>query len=294
LAKKGYKNPVTTKHKDKFDIITDREAWEVKTVGADAVDHKMSVKAKQKASKIAWAKENKKKPMSMLIIVNDYTEVYTKAGLGKFRPGGMKKVATYKNWREEIGHGRTTRLTKEVPTFTSLEEAKIAMNKVKPSPAQLKAIKEYTGESAGYTMNEALREGGKLTAQEQVRVDALRGFIKDSPKVSTTSYRGIWLDEDEYKKFARLRSGDPFIDKGFVSTTYKKELLQSDFIADADLGVEMTIYGKRGVVIESFSAAKQKEFEILFNSESKFIVLHKAEKDTGVGTILQLFLKEVE
>ncbi len=109
LRRLGYKGVKLTSHKSKFDILTAREAWEIKTVGRDALDKKMSIKAKQKVEKLAWAKKNRKSPKSMMVIVNDSAEVYVRDGLGKFRSGGMKKVATYKDWRKEVGHGRTTR-----------------------------------------------------------------------------------------------------------------------------------------------------------------------------------------
>ncbi len=109
LKRLGYKNIVLTSHKSKFDILTAREAWEIKTVGRDALDKKMSIKAKQKVEKLAWAKKNKKSPKSMMVIVNDSAEVYVRDGLGKFRPGGMKKVVTYKDWRKEVGHGRSSK-----------------------------------------------------------------------------------------------------------------------------------------------------------------------------------------
>lgn len=114
LKKLKYKNPTLTSHKHKFDILTDREAWEVKTVGLDA-EHKMSVKKGQKIKKLAWAKKHKKKVKSMMVIVNDMANVYVKNGLGEFRPGGMKKVATYKNWRKQVGHGRMERLVEGKP-----------------------------------------------------------------------------------------------------------------------------------------------------------------------------------
>ena len=115
LKRLGYKNVMLTSHKSKFDILTAREAWEIKTVGRDALDKKMSIKAKQKVEKLAWAKKNKKSPKSMMVIVNDSAEVYVRDGLGKFRSGGMKKVATYKDWRKEVGHGRTERLVEGKP-----------------------------------------------------------------------------------------------------------------------------------------------------------------------------------
>ena len=109
LKKKGYKKPRGTSHKHHFDLLTDREAWEVKTVSKGA-PQQMWIKHNQKVEKLKWAKENHKQPMSMMVIVDGEAEVRVKKGLGMFRPKAMKRIAKYKNWREEIGHGRAERL----------------------------------------------------------------------------------------------------------------------------------------------------------------------------------------
>lgn len=133
LRRLGYKGVKLTSHKSKFDILTSREAWEIKTVGRDAVDKKMSVKARQKLEKLAWAKKNKRRPKSMMVVVNDSAEVYIRDGLGKFRPGGMKKVRTFKDWRKEVGHGRTERLVegRPAPIFVPAKTIKEAERWVK-------------------------------------------------------------------------------------------------------------------------------------------------------------------
>lgn len=117
LRKLGYKGVTLTRHKHHFDVLTAREAWEVKTVGKGSKFHQMSVKARQKLGKLAWAKRNRKSAKSMLIVVNDTAEVFVKGGLGKFRTGGMKKVAIYKDWRRDVGHGRIERLMEGKPTL---------------------------------------------------------------------------------------------------------------------------------------------------------------------------------
>ena len=109
LKKMKYKGVKTTRHKDPFDIITGNTAWEVKTLSHEAKHIQMSVKPAQKASKLAWAEANNKRVKSMLVIVNDgKAEIFVKDGLGKFRPGGMKKVRTITDWRNEVGYGRST------------------------------------------------------------------------------------------------------------------------------------------------------------------------------------------
>ena len=109
LRKLGYKGVKLTTHKAPFDLITKSTAWEVKTVSVLSKQLQMNVKRNQKAKKLGWAAANNKKPKSMLVVVNDSANVYVKDGIGKFRPGGMKRVTSSKDWRTEFGHGRTDR-----------------------------------------------------------------------------------------------------------------------------------------------------------------------------------------
>ena len=111
LHKMGYKVVESTRHKDAIDIVTSNTCWEVKAISKEAKHHQMSVKPEQKARKLAFAKKEKKKVKSMMVILNDTAEIYVKDGIGKWRKGGMQKVRTISNWRTEVGHGRTERFT---------------------------------------------------------------------------------------------------------------------------------------------------------------------------------------
>ena len=91
----GEKGAKTTRHKAKFDVVTDDTAWEVKTVSAEAKDIKMTVKTPQQKAKKKWARENGKKPKSMLIVVNDMIDVYIRDGVGGYRPSTMEKVGSF-------------------------------------------------------------------------------------------------------------------------------------------------------------------------------------------------------
>lgn len=110
LKKKGYKNVKLTRHKHDFDVLSDKHAWEVKGIGIDSSSHKMSITKEQKIDKLKWAKKNKKKPMSVMVIMNDGVTIHIREGLGRFMEGGMPKVGASKNWRKVYGHGRTHRL----------------------------------------------------------------------------------------------------------------------------------------------------------------------------------------
>jgi len=111
--KLGYKNVSYMKHKDPVDVVTENTAWEVKTFDKRFAHHiQMGVKPKQKERKMKWAKDNKKKLKSILILVNTTAEIFVKDGVGKFRPGGMKKIASFKNWKKEIGISSRKRYSK--------------------------------------------------------------------------------------------------------------------------------------------------------------------------------------
>jgi len=110
LNKLGYKGIQTTSHKHTFDLLSGRTAFEVKALDPRAIHHQMGVSATQKAKKLAWAVANKKKAKSVMVLMNDFAEVYIKGGVGKFRKGSMTKIARYDDWRLEVGAGRTDRL----------------------------------------------------------------------------------------------------------------------------------------------------------------------------------------
>jgi hypothetical protein len=91
----GEKGVRTTRHKAKFDVVSDDTAWEVKAVSADAKDIKMTVKTPQQKAKNKWARENGKKPKSMLIVVNDMIDVYVRDGVGGYRPSTMEHIGKF-------------------------------------------------------------------------------------------------------------------------------------------------------------------------------------------------------
>ena len=95
IISKKQKSAKLTRHKHEFDILTNKEAWEVKTVGADAKDIKMTVKGSQKIAKETWAAKNKKEIKSMLVVINDKIDVFVRDGVGGFRPNTMKKLGTF-------------------------------------------------------------------------------------------------------------------------------------------------------------------------------------------------------
>lgn len=111
--KLGFKGVTYMKHKDPVDVSTSNTGWEVKTFDIRFADHiQMGVSATQKVRKEQWSKKNKKKLKSMLVLVNSVAEIYMKDGVGKFRPGGMKKVASIKDWRKTLGVSTRKRYTK--------------------------------------------------------------------------------------------------------------------------------------------------------------------------------------
>lgn len=109
LKKMGFKDVTITNYRDPMDVLTKRTAWEIKTYNYGSKKRQMGIDAEQKKTKLDWCKTHKRKPKSMMILVNDKCEVFARDGLGKFRIGTMKRIRISDDWRSEIGHGRTER-----------------------------------------------------------------------------------------------------------------------------------------------------------------------------------------
>jgi len=225
LRRLGYKGVKLTSHKSKFDILTSREAWEIKTVGRDAVDKKMSVKAKQKLEKLAWAKKNGKRPKSMMVIVNDSAEVYIRDGLGKFRAGGMKKVRTFKDWRKEVGHGRTERLVegKVFVPAKSIEEAEVWARKNLLKNPKLKKLRvSGTDPLYGYSkidLPAANRINKKLFELQRIYSKKFDGILS-LPGIEEELAQTIW--NKKYKETVLNWNTKIFSDKAVANLKIKQ------------------------------------------------------------------------
>lgn len=175
LNKMGYKNPQVTRHRDPMDIITSKTAWEVKTLryGGKA-PARMFIKPNQKKAKLAWCKANGKNPKSMLIMINEVCEVFIRDGLGSFSPGSMKRVRFVKNWKEQIGHGRTERFYKpKAARHAKMKAAKIFDD----SETQQMYKRNFEYYDANFTTKQLKH---KISEDCHVILDYLDGWADDS------------------------------------------------------------------------------------------------------------------
>lgn len=178
----------------------------------------------------------------------------------------------------------------EMPkTGLSIEEAKTEMAKMNISDAERQAILDYTGEKFN-AINGYYRGWKKEISEENKKIaDTLSDFIKKSPKVSATTYRGISLNEYTVDKFiASLKKGDNFGDAGFMSTSYDKNQALKFGTSDR-VKCLVQIEGKNGVLIENLSDVKM-EKEILFNRESELIVKDFKIKQSKNGIFTEIFV----
>ena len=151
-------------------------------------------------------------------------------------------------------------------------------------------VSTYTGQAA-FKWNEYLRTGFSKDVTEQTleNIDNMKRILKDAPKYEGTVFRALRFRETEFNNFvANIKEGELFVDKGFMSTSYRLDSALDGFGTTSGRGVLFEIKCKNGVLIESLSTART-EKEILLNAESKFIV----ESSEYTNNIQIIKLKEL-
>lgn len=119
-------------------------------------------------------------------------------------------------------------------------------------------------------------------------VKELSNVLKEAPKFEGSSYRGMGLYADEANAFnAQLKKGNIFSDKGFMSTSAKKEAA-TNFAKGYDFEYVFKINGKNGVSLGDVARIKEEE-EILFNLDSKFSIKNVVKK----GNRFEIELDEI-
>lgn len=178
----------------------------------------------------------------------------------------------------------------EIIRKKSIPEMQEIMNRLDIPDSQKQSVRYYT--RANYNEINGYYRGVYKTISDEALKNAnnLDEFLKNAPKVETTSYRGIDASKSLFDQMKSLRKGDPYSDKAFISTTYDRKVVK-DFSSSSQYQVELTIKGKNGVLIENLSVAKR-EKEILFGRGSKFKV--EAIKVTESPTTGKILLSLVE
>lgn len=174
----------------------------------------------------------------------------------------------------------------------SIDEARAEMDKADFKQSEKEAVTTYT--KGNYTqINTYLRGQRKTISEENEKViTELDSFIKKAPKVEDDSYRGMSFSEkSDFENFVNMKKGSIFTDKGFLSTSYDKNVAQT-FTNIDPYRVIITIKGKNGVYIEHLSDMK-KEKEIIFGKDSSFKVskIKQVKKGTGFATVEMEFVE---
>lgn len=154
-------------------------------------------------------------------------------------------------------------------TSKSIESAEIEIKKINITQEDFTALKYYTGTDY-FPINNYLRGvTNDLSEKNSITINSLDKFIEKAPKIEFESYRGMSIQKDKFNEYLSLKKGEIFVDKGYISTSYVKDIANEFRGSDDTYFIEMNIKGKNGVLIKSFSN-KPDECEIIFGRRSKF------------------------
>jgi ADP-ribosyltransferase exoenzyme len=143
-------------------------------------------------------------------------------------------------------------------------------------------------------LNDALRKGKNLSKEFEAMKKVLDDALEKLPVFNQRGnplLRSTYFTDKEIKRFFKV--GKDFIDKGFFSTTYKEEALIRWMRNNPADNVIFKVFGKNGKLIEQ-AAYKIDEFEVLFKSETTFVVesVEKYFDKKWMREITEIILKE--
>lgn len=182
---------------------------------------------------------------------------YERLALGSLLP---ENVLTYQNKVNEL-------------------QSLIESSKIELSDDEQYAINYYVSPES-YKINEALRDGLKITEQQEKIIKNLDGLLNKFPKYEGNVTRSLILDKEELKKFLKNHKvGNNITYKAYTSTTVGNRY--------NDLSnVELHIKSKNGRDIRKFNKEEQ---EILFKRNSKFQIINLK----AIDNIYHIFMEEI-
>ena len=155
----------------------------------------------------------------------------------------------------------------------------IESSKIELSDKEQYAINQYISPES-YKINEALRDGLKITEQQEKIIKNLDGLLNKFPKYKENVTRSLMLDKKELKKFLKNHKvGNNITYRAYTSTTVGNRY--------NDLSnVELHIKSKNGRDIRKFNKEEQ---EILFKRNSKFQIINLKTIDN----VYHIFMEEI-
>lgn len=157
---------------------------------------------------------------------------------------------TYKQWQQKFVDGEKNGLQEDVPDV-----------KIKMTDDERLALNKYLS-SESYVLNDKLRRGLELSADERKWADNLDALLDKMPEYHGTLYRSV-SDFNIGNVEAFINShvvGEPKIFDSYISS--------SEFIYDESFPIQYVIQSKYGKDIRLYS----QEHEILFKRNSRFLV----------------------
>ena len=132
--------------------------------------------------------------------------------------------------------------------------------------------------------NSALRFTGEETLSKADRdsVELLDSVIEKAPKFPEPTFRGMNFPDganEYYRELSNLEIGEPFKEKGFLSTSVSK-LTAYGYANENGTDrprVMLEVHGKNGALITPMSAHKR-EREVLFTKKSEFKVVDRQQR----------------
>ena len=162
-----------------------------------------------------------------------------------------------------------------IEVFKDIKES----SKIELSNEEQYAINQYISPES-YILNETLRDGLKLTKQQEAIINDLDKALNKFPKYEGNVTRSIMLDNDRLKKFLRMhQEGKKVKYSSYTSTTVGMRYNDKS-------NVELHIKSKNGRDIRQFNKEEQ---EILFKRNTAF----KINKVKKINEVYHIVMEEV-
>lgn len=254
--------------------------WHVKCKCASLTILKTREEMREDTKKILQGKEPDTKSKNEVNEVPEHFKEYVKTNEKKWanwknQPRFMeynKDVINRKVVKPEIIIPEIKKPTFSNITFKSVEEANTGSTEWINSLSDIekKSVFEYTKSSYRPINWKLMGIKDVTTKNDLIYIENLENVLTNSPKIKMTSYRGMVLEDKVFEEFSKLKKGDKYVSKGFMSTSVLKEKAE-DFATSSNNLVHMVVEGKSGTYINQLADDKR-EAEILFNKDSEFIV----------------------
>lgn len=159
-------------------------------------------------------------------------------------------------------------------------EKSVVCDTIDLSKSEQYAINQYISFES-YVINDVLRNNGVLSELQQEMVDNLDSALKKMPYYKGNLSRSLYFgDKSAVEDFAKkLKVGEKITFPEYVSTTYSEELYNPDG--------EIQIYIHNSKKGRSIVGYNKKEFEVLYERNSSFKVLNKAQQNGKYFILLE-------